>query len=231
MKMRIPIISTFEIRQFVIVLVLSVVKFLNVAASSKPPITDSPWFWVLLFSAVGLILMLVFSGQISKRQARLDRQYQARERVQDEAVGDPARREYSSPENTLIPIWPLAVGPGCGPCSSRRRCSGAIIRGGRMNYLAENALPIWVAGAVLLTMAGVVYWQLRSGAALAAMIADCRDHRRCSLGVEHFVETPREAVERTLYEMADVVEANDVAGALTYRRAGRDRKFAATSKR
>jgi len=75
----------------------------------KPPITDSPWFWVLLFSAVGLILMLVFSGQISKRQARLDRQYQARERVQDEAVGDPARREYSSPENTLIPIWPLAA--------------------------------------------------------------------------------------------------------------------------
>ena len=40
-----------------------------------------------------------------------------------------------------------------------------------MNYLAENSLPIWVAGAVLLTMAGVVYWQSRSGAALAAMIA------------------------------------------------------------
>jgi hypothetical protein len=75
----------------------------------NPPITDSPWFWVLLFSAVGLILMLLFSGQISKRQSRLDRQYQARDRVQDQAIGDPARREYSSPENTLIPIWPLAV--------------------------------------------------------------------------------------------------------------------------
>lgn len=77
--------------------------------SDKAPITDSPWFWVLLFSAVGLVLLAVFSGQISKRQARLDRQYQARDRVQDGAVGDPARREYSTPENTLVPVWPLAV--------------------------------------------------------------------------------------------------------------------------
>ena len=26
-----------------------------------------------------------------------------------------------------------------------------------MNYLAENALPIWIGGAVLLTLTGVVY--------------------------------------------------------------------------
>jgi hypothetical protein len=84
-----------------------------------------------------------------------------------------------------------------------------------MNYLAENSLPIWVAGAVLLTMAGVVYWQLRSGAALAAM-AVIAAATGALLAVEHFVVTPREAVERTLYEMADVVEANDVSGALTY---------------
>jgi hypothetical protein len=82
------------------------------SAGSKPPITDSPWFWVLLFSAVGLVLLFVFSGQIGKRQARLDRQYQARDRVQDQAVGDPARREYSSPESTLVPIWPLAAALG-----------------------------------------------------------------------------------------------------------------------
>jgi len=36
------------------------------------------------------------------------------------------------------------------------------------------------------------------------------------LVVERVIETPREAVERTLYEMADVVERNDVAGALAY---------------
>lgn len=78
-------------------------------SSDRPPLTDSPWFWVLLFSVVGLVLLAMFSGQIGKRQARLERQYQARERVMEQAVDDPTRREYASPDNTLIAIWPLAV--------------------------------------------------------------------------------------------------------------------------
>jgi hypothetical protein len=78
-------------------------------ASTKPPITDSPWFWVILFSMVGLIALFTISGQYGKRQARLERQYQARERVMDDAVGDPTRREYSTAETTLVPIWPLAA--------------------------------------------------------------------------------------------------------------------------
>ncbi len=82
--------------------------------NEKLPITDSPWFWLLLFSVVGLIALVAISGQYGKRQARLERQYQARERIRDDAlgddaVGDPARRDYSTSERTLIPIWPLAV--------------------------------------------------------------------------------------------------------------------------
>lgn len=82
--------------------------------SEQAPITDSPWFWLLLFSVVGLVALAAISGQYGKRQARLERQYQARERIRDgaignSAVGDPARRDYSSPDQTLVPIWPLAV--------------------------------------------------------------------------------------------------------------------------
>lgn len=84
-----------------------------------------------------------------------------------------------------------------------------------MDYLAENALPIWVAGAVLLTMAGVAYGLRRDAASVAAIFAVVAI-TGALLAYEHFAETPREAVERTMYEMADVVEANDVAGALTY---------------
>jgi hypothetical protein len=36
------------------------------------------------------------------------------------------------------------------------------------------------------------------------------------LAIERFLETPREAVERTLYELAATVEANDVEGALAF---------------
>ncbi len=82
--------------------------------SEQAPVTDSPWFWVLLFSVVGLIALGGISGQYGRRQARLERQYQARERIAEGEVGDradrdPARRDYATPQHTLIPIWPLAA--------------------------------------------------------------------------------------------------------------------------
>ena len=84
-----------------------------------------------------------------------------------------------------------------------------------MNLLAENAIAIWMGGAVLLTLAGVVYWQLRTGKALLAVLAVVLI-AGLLLVVEHLIETPREAVERTLYELADAVEDNDVAAALSF---------------
>jgi hypothetical protein len=75
----------------------------------KSPLTDSPWFWVLLFSLMGLGALAAISGKYGQRQSRLERQYQARERIAEDTVGDPALREYSSPAGTLIPLWPLAV--------------------------------------------------------------------------------------------------------------------------
>jgi hypothetical protein len=75
----------------------------------KSPLTDSPWFWVLVFSLMGLGALVAISGKYGQRQSRLERQYQARERVREDSMSDPARREYSSPERTLVPLWPLAV--------------------------------------------------------------------------------------------------------------------------
>jgi len=82
--------------------------------SDEVSITDSPWFWVLLFTVVGLIALVGISGQYGKRQARLERQYQARERIAageigNSAAADPERRQYAAPDHTLVPIWPLAV--------------------------------------------------------------------------------------------------------------------------
>ena len=88
-----------------------------------PPLTDSPWFWALLFSVVALggMATLVFSGWYGKRQTRLERQYQARERVAEKinAENNPeaakrtgeleAQRPFATPGNNLITLWPLAV--------------------------------------------------------------------------------------------------------------------------
>jgi hypothetical protein len=73
------------------------------------PITDSPWYWVLLFSLVGLGAMALLDVKYGRRQANLERQYQTRERALENAVADPKRRTYSQPQSTLIPLWPLAV--------------------------------------------------------------------------------------------------------------------------
>ncbi len=85
------------------------------------PITDSAWFWVLAFSLMGLLALAVMSGKYSRRQANIERQYQARERVAEKvaAENNPAaaertdssevRRAYATPGNQLVPLWPLAV--------------------------------------------------------------------------------------------------------------------------
>jgi hypothetical protein len=83
-----------------------------------------------------------------------------------------------------------------------------------MNWLAENALPIWMGGAVAFTMALIVFYQTRTNGALFGVLGVIVVTATLLL-TEWLIETPREAVERSLYSLAATVEANDVAGALS----------------
>lgn len=81
---------------------------------SRTPITDSLWFWVLLFSGMAFVALVAMGPKYGGRQARLEQQYQARERIaaQRAAPGEAAnggRRDFATPEATLIELWPLAV--------------------------------------------------------------------------------------------------------------------------
>src|SRR4051794_9261243 len=87
------------------------------------PLTDSPWFWALAFSLMGLLALAVvgFSGKYQKRQAKIELQYQARERVAEKLTAEnkraggertddlEARRPLATPGNNLITLWPLAA--------------------------------------------------------------------------------------------------------------------------
>jgi hypothetical protein len=87
----------------------------------RPPVADSPWFWVLIFSLTALAALAAISGKYGRRQANMEVKYQARERIIEErAAGNnrqqqsrtdelAARRPFASPGNTLVPIWPLAA--------------------------------------------------------------------------------------------------------------------------
>jgi len=87
----------------------------------QSPLTDSPWFWVLAFSLMALLALLAIGGKYGRRQTRLELQYQARERIAERgaAANNPeaaariddqtGRREFASPGDNLIPLWPLAA--------------------------------------------------------------------------------------------------------------------------
>jgi hypothetical protein len=89
-------------------------------AFDHPSVTESPWFWVLMFSGMALAALLAIGPKYGGRQARLERQYQARERIAEGSSGNSEtldartndqaqRRDLASAEDTLVPLWPLAV--------------------------------------------------------------------------------------------------------------------------
>jgi len=79
---------------------------------ARPPLTESPWFWVLVFSLMGIGALAAIGGKYGRRQAGIERQYQARERVAaagPEGAAHIAPRPYATADDTLIPLWPLAA--------------------------------------------------------------------------------------------------------------------------
>ena len=78
---------------------------------SHLPLSDSPWFWILLFSLVALALLVVFGDKYRQRQTQLERQFQSKERREAIEPGQPVipAAPYSSPRNLIIAIWPLAL--------------------------------------------------------------------------------------------------------------------------
>ncbi len=90
--------------------------------NGQPPITDSPWLWFALFSAVGLTTILATGGKFKHRQAGIERRGQARMAVAEgtvEVTVDATGRktttgmpEYSRPEMTEIRLVPLSLTVG-----------------------------------------------------------------------------------------------------------------------
>jgi hypothetical protein len=87
----------------------------------KSPVTDSPWFWVMMFSLMALGALVAIGGKYGRRQAAIERQYQARTRVAEQQASannsaadarlneQASARNFAAPDDTLIPLWPLAV--------------------------------------------------------------------------------------------------------------------------
>ena len=65
------------------------------ATDERAAVTDSAWFWILAFSLMALVALAATNGKYGRRQANIERQYQARERVAEKlaAENNPAAAE------------------------------------------------------------------------------------------------------------------------------------------
>jgi len=84
-----------------------------------------------------------------------------------------------------------------------------------MHYFTEDPLWMIFLGIVVEAVLGVVLFQTRRGVVLWAMIGVAL-LVLLGLGVEKLIVTEREKVERTIDEITEALEANDLEGVLRY---------------
>jgi len=53
----------------------------------RRPVTDSPWFWLVVFLTAAIATLAVVSPKFARRQARLERMNETRERIARERAG------------------------------------------------------------------------------------------------------------------------------------------------
>ena len=77
--------------------------------SRKKSITESPWYWVYLFSTAVLIAIVLLGPKIIERQTIDERNYQARQRTYQQASGEQPDIPLSTNDNQLITLQPLII--------------------------------------------------------------------------------------------------------------------------
>ncbi|MEX2119979.1 MAG: hypothetical protein WD847_10335 [Pirellulales bacterium] len=68
------------------------------------PISDSPWFWLFVFGGMGLVALVTVSPKYARRQERLERMHQTRQRVAAAGGQVQAEAQASKPRQTGSPL-------------------------------------------------------------------------------------------------------------------------------
>jgi hypothetical protein len=73
-------------------------------------VTESPWFWGYMFGMFALVALSFAGPKFAARQSQLEQQFQGHERAQQIRSGDEPDIALSTPDNTIITLWPLYTG-------------------------------------------------------------------------------------------------------------------------
>ena len=82
---------------------------INPLRRNEPSFTDSPWFWVCLFSAGGVMALVLGASRISFRQAQIEREYRARQLSGTVVLANEVEQPLPQSSRTRITIRPLLI--------------------------------------------------------------------------------------------------------------------------
>ena len=74
--------------------------------------TDSPWFWVCLFSAAGVVALVLGSARITSRQTQIEREYLARQLSGSVVLNETPPQTSSHELRNRITLSPLLIALG-----------------------------------------------------------------------------------------------------------------------
>lgn len=80
---------------------------MSASQAPRPPITDSPWFWLYLFGTAGIFAIMAQSVRYGDRQAQLDRQYQGRRHIREFPADQESAFEFSQADDKIRSLRPL----------------------------------------------------------------------------------------------------------------------------
>ena len=79
----------------------------------RPPITDSPWFWVELFSGMALLGILIIGPKFVQRQGQIERRFEGRQHAYSDPAGEgtaePVLASRETEGGNRVSLMPLAA--------------------------------------------------------------------------------------------------------------------------
>ncbi len=98
------------------ILCVSVVTQMPESPRAPPPVTDSPWFWVMMFSLAALAGIATIGPKFERREQAIETKFHARERgLKREAAepGEPIEQGQEPHWEPIFTVWPVMAVVGC----------------------------------------------------------------------------------------------------------------------
>ncbi len=80
------------------------------SSAPVPPVTDSPWFWVMLFSLAALAGIATIGPKFEKREQAIETKFHARERGLKREAAEPSAADGQAqlPHwEPIFTVWPV----------------------------------------------------------------------------------------------------------------------------